>query len=103
VPTPERQTETGEVLAVEQSSNSDKGDVGNTIQVLAESKKQQREAPFKAPQMDAPMQYTVLLAEIPASRLILRMHTAQRNVACINQPRPSPPPSGVVRWGSLAP
>ena len=54
---------TGEVLTVEQSSNNDKGDVENTIQVLAELKKQQREAPFKAPQMDAPVQYTVL-AEI---------------------------------------
>jgi hypothetical protein len=31
---------TGEVLAAEQSSNNDKGDVGNTIQVLAELKKQ---------------------------------------------------------------
>jgi hypothetical protein len=50
----------GEVLAVEQSSNNDKEDVENTIQVLAELKKQQREAPFKAPQMDAPVQYTVL-------------------------------------------
>jgi hypothetical protein len=42
------------------------GDVENTIQVLAELKKQQREATFKAPQMDAPVQYTVL-AEIPAT------------------------------------
>jgi hypothetical protein len=57
---------TGEELAVEQSSNNDKGDVENTTQVLAELKKQQREAPFKAPQMDAPVQYTVL-AEIPAT------------------------------------
>jgi hypothetical protein len=57
---------TGEVLAVEQSSNNDNGDVENTTQVLAELKKQQREAPFKAPQMDAPVQYTVL-AEIPAT------------------------------------
>ena len=38
----------------------------NTFQVLAELKKQQREPPFKAPQMDAPVQYTVL-AEIPAT------------------------------------
>jgi hypothetical protein len=50
---------TGEVLKVEQPINNDKGDVENTIQVLAELKKQQREAPlFKAPQMDAPVQYT---------------------------------------------
>jgi hypothetical protein len=40
--------------------------VENTIQVLAELKKQQREHPFKAPQMDSPVQYTVL-AEIPAT------------------------------------
>jgi hypothetical protein len=33
---------------------------------LAELKKQQREPPFKAPQMDAPVQYAVL-AEIPAT------------------------------------
>jgi hypothetical protein len=40
------------VLAAEQSSNNDdKGDVESTIQVLAELKKQQREAPFKAPQI----------------------------------------------------
>jgi hypothetical protein len=50
---------TGEVLAVEQSSNNDKGDVENTIQVLAELKKQQREAPFRAPQVNGPVQYTV--------------------------------------------
>jgi hypothetical protein len=30
---------------------NDKGDAENTIQVLAELKKQQREAPFKAPQI----------------------------------------------------
>jgi hypothetical protein len=61
---------TGEVLGVEKPSNNDKGDVENTcfwtFQVLAELKKQQREPPFKAPQMDAPVQYTVL-AEIPAT------------------------------------
>jgi hypothetical protein len=55
------------VLTVEQSSNNDKGDVENAIQVLAELKKQQREAPFKVPQMDAPVQYTVLAGEIPAT------------------------------------
>jgi hypothetical protein len=38
--------------------------VENTFQVLAELKKQQREAPFKAPQMD--VQYAVL-AGIPAT------------------------------------
>jgi hypothetical protein len=39
---------TGEVLKAEQSSNNDKGDVKKTFQVLAELKKQQREArPFK--------------------------------------------------------
>jgi hypothetical protein len=74
---------TGEVLAVEQSSNNDEGDVENTIQVLAELKKQQRAPTFTAPQMDAPVQYTVL-AEIPAT-LVLRMHTVQRNLACINR------------------
>ena len=57
---------TGEVLTAEQPSNNDKGDVENTIQVLAELKKQQREAPVKAPQMDAPVLHTVL-AEIPAT------------------------------------
>jgi hypothetical protein len=78
------------VLAVAgQSSNNDKGDVENTTQVLAEKKKQQREqAHFKAPQMDAPVQYTVL-AEF--RRIILRMHTAHRNLACINRaPTTSP-------------
>jgi hypothetical protein len=55
------------LTAVEQSSNNDKGDVENAIQVLAELKKQQREAPFKVPQMDAPVQYTVLAGEIPAT------------------------------------
>jgi hypothetical protein len=38
---------TGEVLTAEQPSNNDKGGVENTIQVLAELKKQQREPPFK--------------------------------------------------------
>jgi hypothetical protein len=38
--------EVEQVVAVEQSSNNDKGDVKNTFQVLAELKKQQREAPF---------------------------------------------------------
>ena len=64
--TPERRPVFGVVLAVEQPSNNDKGDVENIIQVLAELKKQQREASFKAPQMDAPVQHTVL-AEIPAA------------------------------------
>jgi hypothetical protein len=38
---------TGEVVAAEQSSNNDKGDVENTFQFLAELKKQQREAPLQ--------------------------------------------------------
>jgi hypothetical protein len=61
---------TGEVIAVEQLYNlvTTAKEMRKTlsIQVLAELKKQQREAPFKAPQMDAPVQYTVL-AEIPAT------------------------------------
>jgi hypothetical protein len=40
--------------------------VENTTQVLAELKKQQREPPFKAPQMDTLVQYAVL-AGIPAT------------------------------------
>jgi hypothetical protein len=117
---------TGEVLTVEQSSNNDTGDVENTIQVLAESKKQQREAPFKAPQMDAPVQYTVL-AEIPAtnpadahSTKKFGLHqprpspdspssvTSCSTTATTSRPRPPPPPplplpSGVMHWCSLAP
>jgi hypothetical protein len=38
---------TGEVLAVEQSSNNDKGDVENTIQVLAELKKATARGPLQ--------------------------------------------------------
>jgi hypothetical protein len=84
---------TGEVLTVEQSSNNDKGDVESTIQVLAELKKQQREAPFKAPQMDAPVQYTVL-AEIPATNPADAHSTKNFGV---HQPRPSPgSPSSVT-------
>jgi hypothetical protein len=52
-------------------------------QLLAESKKQQREAPFKAPQMDAPGQHPGLaegLATNPADA-----HSIQRNLACINR------------------
>jgi hypothetical protein len=75
----------GEVLAVEQSSNNGKGDVENTIQVLAEFKKQQREPPFKAPQMDAPVQHTVL-AEIPATTPADAHSTKKFG---LHQPRPS--------------
>jgi hypothetical protein len=88
VPTPTPDTRaTGEVLTVEQSSNNDKRDAENTTQVLAELKKQQREPPFKAPQTDEPVQYTVL-AEIPATnQLRADAHTQhkQRNMACINR------------------
>ena len=77
---------TGEVLAAQQSSNNDKGDVENTFQVLAELKKQQREAPFKAPQMDAPVQYTVL-AEIPATNPADAHSTKKFG---LHQPRTSP-------------
>jgi hypothetical protein len=63
---------TGEVLTAEQSCNNDKGDVENTILGspcrIKKATVQQREAPFKTPQMDAPVQYTVL-AEIPATML----------------------------------
>jgi hypothetical protein len=38
---------TGEVLAVEQSSNNDEGDVENTIQVLAELKKLTARGPLQ--------------------------------------------------------
>jgi len=84
---------TGEVVAAEQPSNNDKGDVENTFQVLAELKKQQREAPFKAPQMDAPVQYTVL-AEIPATNPADAHSTKKFG---LHQPRPSPDsPSSVT-------
>jgi hypothetical protein len=72
--------------SAEQSSNNDKGDVENTFQVPAELKKQQREPPFKAPQMDAPVQYTVL-AEIPATNPADAHSTKKFG---LHQPRPSP-------------
>jgi hypothetical protein len=89
---------TGEVLTVEQSSSNDKGDVENTIQVLAELKKQQREAPFKVPQMDAPVQYVrntrTVLAEIPATNPADAHSTKKFG---LHQPRPSPDsPSSVT-------
>jgi hypothetical protein len=90
---------TGEVLTAEQSSNNDKGDVENTIQVLAELKKQQREPPFKAPQMDVPVQYTVL-AEIPATNPADAHST--KNFG-LHQPRPSPDsPSSVTSCSTTA-
>jgi hypothetical protein len=90
---------TGEVLAAQQSSNNDKGDVENTIQVLAELKKQQREAPFKAPQMDAPGQHPVL-AESPATNPADAHSTKKFG---LHQPRPSPDsPSSVTRSSTAA-
>jgi hypothetical protein len=86
---------TGEVLTAEQASNNDKGDVENTTQVLAELKKQQREPPFKAPQMDAPVQYTAL-AEIPATNPADAHAHSAKNFG-LNQSRPSPgSPSSVT-------
>jgi hypothetical protein len=61
--------------------------VENTIQVLAEVKKQQREPPLKAPQMDAPVQYTVL-AEIPATNPADARSIKKFG---LHQPRPSSP------------
>jgi len=91
---------TGEVLAAQQSSNNDKGDVENTIQVLAELKKQQREAPFKAPQVDAPVQHTVLAAESPATNPADAHSTKKFG---LHQPRPSPgSPSSVTRSSTAA-
>jgi hypothetical protein len=84
---------TGEVLTAEQSSNNDKGDEENTIQVLAELKKQQREPPFKAPQMDAPVQYTALAgipAANPAGRCGCTQHKETYLAFGLHQPRPSP-------------
>jgi hypothetical protein len=91
------------VLTVEPASNNDKGDVENTTQVLAELKKQQREAPFKAPQMDAqmdaPVQYTVL-AEIPTTG---PADVQSANKFCLHQPRPSPDsPSSVTSCSTTA-
>jgi hypothetical protein len=77
---------TSRVFFGEQSSNNNKGDVENTIQVLAELKKQQREPPFKAPQMDTPVQCTVL-AEIPATN---PADTHSTKKFGLHQPRPSP-------------
>jgi hypothetical protein len=82
---------TGEVLAAEQSSS--------TIQVLAELKKQQREAPFKAPQVDTPVQYAVL-AEIPATNPADAHSTKKFG---LHQPRPSPDsPSSVTSFSTAA-
>jgi hypothetical protein len=95
----QRQSDRCEVLAVQQSSNNDKGDVENTIQVLAELKKQQREAPYKAPQMDAPVQHTVL-AESPATNPADAHSTKKFG---LHQPRPSPDsPSSVTRSSTTA-
>ena len=53
-------------------------------------KKQQREPPFKAPQMDAPVQYTVL-AEIPATNPVditmgeARSHFGAKSVVISHQ------------------
>jgi hypothetical protein len=72
---------TGVVLAAEQSSNNDKGDVENTIQVLAESKKQQREAPFKAPQIHG-------ASRDPGPTNPADAHSTKK--FGLDQPRPSP-------------
>jgi hypothetical protein len=74
--------------------------VENIIQVLAELKKQQREAPFKAPQMDAPpVQYTVL-AEIPATTPTDAHSTKKFG---LHQPHPSPDsPSSVTSCSTTA-
>jgi hypothetical protein len=71
----------------------------NAFQVLAELKKQQREAPFKAPQMDAPVQYTVL-ADIPATNPADAHSTKKFG---LHQPRPSPgSPSSVTGSSTTA-
>jgi hypothetical protein len=54
--------------------------------------KQQREPPFKAPQMDAPVQYTVL-AEIPATNPADAHSTKKFG---LHQPRPSPDSPSLV-------
>jgi hypothetical protein len=78
------------VLAVQQSSNNEKGDVENTIQ--------QREASFKAPQMDAPEQHSVL-AEIPATNPADAHSTKKFG---LHQPRPSPDSPSSVTGSSTA-
>jgi hypothetical protein len=83
---------TGEVLAVEQSSNNDKGDV------LAELKKQQREPPFKAPQVDAPGQHPVL-AEILATNPADARHSTKK--FGLYQQRPSPDSPCLVSYKQL--
>jgi hypothetical protein len=60
-------------------------------------KKQQREAPFKAPQMYAPVQYTVL-TEIPATNPADAHST--KNFG-LHQPRPSPGPPSSVSYRQL--
>jgi hypothetical protein len=76
-----------------------KWDVENTFQVLAELKKQQREAPFKVPQMDAPVQHTVL-AECPATNPA-DAHSLKK--FGLHQPRPSPgSPSSVTGSSTTA-
>jgi hypothetical protein len=74
--------------------------VENTTQVLAELKEQQREPPFKAPQMDSPLQYAVL-AEIPATNPADAHSTKKFG---LHQPRPCSPdsPSSVTSCSTTA-
>jgi hypothetical protein len=93
---------TGEVLAVWQYSNNDKGDVENTTQLLAELKKQQREAPFKAPlcRWMHPRNTRPVLAEIPATNPADAHSTKKFG---LHQPRPSPgSPSSVTSSSTAA-
>jgi hypothetical protein len=93
---------TGEVLAVEQYSNNDKGDVENTTQVVAELKKQQREPPFKAPQMDGcTCAIHGAIAEIPATNPADAPHSTKK--FGLHQPRPSPgSPSSITSCSTAA-
>ena len=89
---------TGEVLAVEQSSNNDKGDVGNTIQVLAELKKQSNSEspPSRRHIWMHPCNIYAVLAEIPATNPNPADAHSTKNFG-VHQPRPSPgSPSSVT-------
>jgi hypothetical protein len=66
---------------------------------IKKKEKQQREPPFKAPQMDEPVQYTVL-AEIPATNSADAHSTKKFG---LHQPRLSPgSPSSVISCSTAA-
>jgi hypothetical protein len=94
---------TGEVLAAEQPSNNDKGDVENTTQVLAELKKQQREPPLQGATdgltraIHGASQDAEIPATNPAPRSQLRRLPRRRRfgvLRLLGAPPPPPPLGG---------